>query len=186
MSDPAVSIVTGIFGFIFYIPLVTPSAILYVSPAIVLCGEIFLTIWWIVSLGVTADDFGAVRCSMFFFANSEVGCGAGKALIAFSAVGFVISLVTLGAVLLFSIHPLVSQGQLKKMFQGGAYTSGGIVLVDGFATAAESDLEKGAEEVTAADEAAPVPVDNAINLTQSTESIKDTEYSEVPIEGRAE
>lgn len=72
------------------------------------------------------------------------------------------------------------------MLQGGAFTSGGIFLVDGFATAAESDLEKGAEEVAAADEAAPVPVDHAINLTQSTESIKDTAYSEVPIEGRAE
>lgn len=185
-DDTAVSIVTGILGFIFYIPLVTP-AILYHSPAIVLGGEILLTIWWIVSLAVTADDFGAVNCGHDWWYNFTRGaCGSGKALIAFSALGLLISLGTLGAVLMYSIHPLASQGQLKKMLQGGAYTSGGIFLVDGFATAAESDLEKGAEEVAAADEAALVPVDNAINLTQSTESIKDTEYSEVPIEGRAE
>lgn len=186
-NDPAVTIVTGIFGLAYYIPLVLPVTVSYISPAISLGGEIWLTIWWIVSLGVTANDFGNVPCTaLYFYGSWKTGCQVGKALIAFSVIGFIISLITLGLVSFYSIHPIVSKDTSgKAMLARNAYALGGIFLVPGFETAAAVDLEKGPEADAAGVDALATPaapVDNATNRTQSTEGIKEPEHFSEPVD----
>lgn len=184
LQDPAVAIVAGIFGLAYYIPLVVPATIKYFSPAISLGLEIWLTIWWIVSLGVTAHDFGGVTCSNIFYSDIQTGCQTGQATLAFSVIGFVVSLVTLGLVSFYSVHPLVSQNLGSQMTKNNVYSLGGVVPVAGFATAA--DLEKGAAapvEAPVVDDGAVLsaPVDNATARTQSTEVLKETEPHTEPI-----
>lgn len=185
-SDPAVAIVAGIFGLIYYIALVVPVAVSFISPAVSLGAEIWLTIWWIVSLGVTANDFGGVPCSgyYFYFGNWTTGCQIGKALIAFSVIGFVLSLITLGLVSAYGVHPLISTGQNKAMLARNAFPVGGVFLAPGFGAAPPADLEKGPEAEDAGVDAlaAPaVPVDNATYHTQSTEGAKEPEHFEEPV-----
>lgn len=143
-DDPAFAIVAGIFGLIFYLMLVIPQLIIFLSPAVVLAGEIWVVIWYIVSLGIMAQDFGGVDCSVLrYYSGQESGCQIGKGLLGLSVIGFIEGLVTLILLGVFSIHPLVSSNRSKHMVHRDAFITGGLVLRDSFITSNGVDLEKG-------------------------------------------
>lgn len=142
-NDPAFAIVAGIFGMIFYVMLVIPRVIYFMSPAILLAGEIWVIIWYIISLGIMAQDFGGVDCSVFrYYGHQQSGCRVGKGLIGLSVIGFIEGLVSLALLSAFSIHPLVSSKQSKRMVRHDAFFTGGLVLKDSFVSN-RVDLEKG-------------------------------------------
>lgn len=143
-NDPALAIVAGLFGMFFYVMLVFPKLIFFMSPAIMLGGEIWVIIWYIISLGVMAQDFGGVDCSVLrFYGSEQSGCNVGKGLIGLSVIGFIEGLVSLALLSAFSIHPIVSNKLSKHMVQRDAFITGGLVLKDGFMVSNRVDLEKG-------------------------------------------
>lgn len=181
-SDPAVSIVLGIFAITYYVLTLVPKTIAVISPAIALGCEIWLLIWWIVSLGVNAQDFGGVSCTYLrYYSTYMTGCNVGKGLIAMSVFGFVANIISLAFLSIYAIHPLVSANASKLMLNKDAFLPGVLTLKKGFVVPGPTDLEKGAAVDTEAEVGAtsatvqPVPADAETNYTQSTEHIKETE-----------
>lgn len=109
-KDCAVNIITGIFGMFYYLAVFLPPVVRMLSPAVVLGFEIWLTIWWIVCIGVGAHNFGPLNCS-FFIGKYVTGCQVGKALLGLAVSGFVESAITLLFVVTYLIAP--SSGSLK-------------------------------------------------------------------------
>lgn len=180
ISDPAVSIVLGVFAVTYYVLTLVPKTIAIISPAMALGCEIWLVIWWIVSLGVNAQDFGGISCAyLSLYTTYLTGCNVGKGLIALSVLGFVASLISLALLSVYAIHPLVSANASKQMLNRDAFLPGVLTLKDGFVVPGQTDLEKGVvaeTDATGATSAAvqPVPADAETNYTQSTEQIKET------------
>lgn len=180
-SEPAVSIVLGLFAITYYVLTLVPKTIGIISPAMALGFEIWLTIWWIVSLGVNGQDFGGISCAyLSLYSTYMTGCNVGKGLIAMSVLGFVSSLISLAVLSVYAIHPIVSANASKLMLTSNAFLPGALRLKDGFLAAGQTDLEKGVVTETDGDVAAtdavvqPVPADAETNYTQSTEHIKET------------
>lgn len=112
---PAMGIVSGIFSLAFYIPLLIPFTLQFFSPAVVLAGEIFTWLWWLIAMATTANLFGGASCNYSYYSfgfyysayGSSVGCKAGKAELAFAVLGWVLSIVTLVLLIINSIAPVV-------------------------------------------------------------------------------
>lgn len=110
-SLPALSIVSGIFSMAYYVLTLLPFTLAFLSPAAVLGLEIWTSIWWLIAFACAAQDFGATSCdfdSFFFSSKWNTACEIGKALLAFGVLGWVLSLVTVGLVGFYAIHPIVS------------------------------------------------------------------------------
>lgn len=108
---PALSIVSGIFSMAYYVLTLLPFTLAFLSPAVVLGLEIWTSIWWLIAFACAAADFGSTSCNFdtFFFPSKwNTACQIGKALVAFGVLGWVLSLVTVGLVGFYAIHPIVS------------------------------------------------------------------------------
>lgn len=129
---PATAIVSGIFSLLIYVPLLVAPMIGFFSPAILLGLEVFASIWWLVAFACSANMYGASSCLwysslwygyLWYNGGWKTGCQAGKAIIAFGVLGWLLSLVTLGLVLFYSIKPA---HQLKLWLATDYFTLGGI------------------------------------------------------------
>lgn len=121
-ADCAFNIITGIFGMSYYTALLFPYFVRRMSPAYILGSEIWLTAWWIMSLGIMAADYGPESCALLR-GKYLTGCETGKALMGLAISGLVESLATLLLVLIKVIHPMVSNKVSllnKGVFQLGA------------------------------------------------------------------
>lgn len=152
------AIVSGIFSMLFYVSTLVPLTLAFLSPAVVLGAEIWVSIWWLIAMAGSASDFGNLSCGrsvevhFLSYHWSSTGCKAGKAVIAFSVLGWVLSLVTVALVGLYAVHPIVStKGSLlgrPHFLLGAIFPSGSTTLT--------SDVERGvavdsADEVKTAD-----------------------------------
>lgn len=116
-SYSAIGVVVGVFGLIWYSVILAAPVLVYISPAIGLALEVWMTIWWLISMATNAYAFGLGSCdfsSYYYYGgyyrdysnNYSTGCKTGKATLAFSVLGFVISLFTLAVLVTFSIVPI--------------------------------------------------------------------------------
>lgn len=150
----ALCVVAAGFGLGYYIPTVIPACVRRYSPALMLGVEIWLTIWWIIALGESAHYFGKEECRGYFYDSSLGMCRIGKALLAFSVLNLVLSLVTLSLVYIYSIHPFVTKKKRGGMCSRIGFSAGGIFLL-------------------------PTPTfENSLNgeLSRNTESMLDAKY----------
>lgn len=126
---PAMAIVSGLFSLIFYVLVIVPQVLKFISPALSLGGEIFTFIWWLIAFAAAANLFGGATCSFHYYifytsTSWEVACRSGKAIIAFGVLGWVLSGVTLGLLIYHSIVPVA---KLLAWYSRDFFVVGGIV-----------------------------------------------------------
>lgn len=123
-----VSLVTSLFGFIYYIPTVLPPVARLLSPATALAGDAWLFLWWIIAVGVLGDSFGGDFSCGWYSDSVESGCQAGKAGLAFAVLGFVTSIATLVIIGYFSFYKSYKDHGKAGILQKGSLSSGAIFL----------------------------------------------------------
>ncbi|KAF3989529.1 hypothetical protein FT663_01773 [Candidozyma haemuli var. vulneris] len=169
-----VSLVTSLLGFIYYIPTVLPFTVRYFSPAIVLAGDIWMVIWWIIALGVMGDRFGSDLTCKWVTGDYKTGCQAGKGALAFSVLGFVTSLATVAIIGYFTVYQSYKDGGKQGLLQKGSLANGAVFL-DG--SAAPSTAPADVEDIEAGAGAASSGQEEAID--QKDVESQPTEHSPV-------
>lgn len=131
--------------------MVIPRCVNRYSPALMLGIEIWLTIWWIISIGVSAHYFGGVACRGYFYDSSVSMCHMGKAVLAFSVINLVLSVVSLTLVSVFSIHPVVSDKNSGGITRRLGFSVGGIFLASNAAIdndyGSDTDVHDASKEI---------------------------------------
>lgn len=120
-TNMVAGVLAGAFGIFFSSVFLIPPFLAYVSPGIVLASEIWMSVWWVVILGISAKNYGGTDCDNL--------CMTTRSVVITSSLGFVTSLVSLVLVISLSVDPLITY---KQMWIPNSYLPGSIFLVPGF------------------------------------------------------
>ncbi|SGZ58000.1 CIC11C00000000298 [Sungouiella intermedia] len=164
---PAMSIVCGLFAMLYYIPLLLAPTLAFFTPAIALGAEIFIWIWWLIAMATAASLFGDLDCSygyyygFLYYGYSSVGCKAGKGALAFAVLGWVLSIISLVLLIVYSIVPAAKSNSWlvsNYFLLGGIFSkttglapAAGAGVVDPEAGVGERSVESGDELKTTAE-----------------------------------
>lgn len=132
----ALGLVCGILGLIFYIPLITPAAYV-LPPVVVLVFDIVMFIFWITAVALAGYFYGPDNCSAGYTYTDEDGdtysgynpdlqiaCETGKGIIGIGVVGFLLSIVLIVLVSIYSVAPAAKSnvvGSRNWFAMGGIY-----------------------------------------------------------------
>lgn len=120
-TNMVAGVLAGAFGIFFSLVFLIPPFLAYVSPGIVLASEIWVSLWWVVILGISARNYGGIDCYNL--------CMTTRSVVITSSLGFATSLLSLVLVISLSVDPLITY---KQMWIPNSYLHGGIFLVPGF------------------------------------------------------
>lgn len=191
-SYAAIGVVVGVFGLIWYSVILAAPALVYITPAIALALEVWLTIWWLISMATTAYAFGLGSCdfsSYYYFDgyyrdysnNYSTGCKTGKATLAFSVIGFLVSLFTLAIFVAYSIVPIGNTLLLwnsSKYFSLGALFPAGETGAVSTSTNVIAEEEHSAEGETVKEVETHEPLDSVNAGTEVHEPVSDVPVHE--------
>lgn len=151
---PAMGIVSGIFSILYYGLLFLVPVLTFVTPAFALAGELFTFLWWLIAFACAADLFGDATCTYYFFSSDwKTGCQAGKAIIAFGVLGWLLSAVSLALLIFYSVIPAAKAlAWLSRSYflLGGIFPSS--VPAAGAQTASDPEAAVGSRSVESAEE----------------------------------
>lgn len=155
---PATAIVSGIFSLLIYVPLFFAPALVFFTPVILLALEVFASLWWLIAFACSADLYGDLSCGELVYGVRiwglwRHGCQAGKAIIAFGVLGWLLSLVTIALLVGYSILPVHKQNAWNTK---GYFSLGGIfpklTVAPGAAGAVDPEATVGERSVESGDE----------------------------------
>lgn len=176
-SELVFSIVTGIFGLIWYSMLVNSAAVAKLPAAAVLGLEIWLVIWWAISWAMNSIAYNGSICDRVEYDHYKTTCKTGKIFIAVSTFGFFWSIATLILLSVFGIHPIVSRGTRRQIRAPNTIAVGGLKMLPALDVAIFGNLKKGdmapGEENAFSGEPVGIPLAASSHAAQSFESVRD-------------